>query len=62
MKLPQDFKNIPLEDATMGMQNAEKNMEIPMVLYPEDMTGEHTDELSVMTYVSCFASFLCLQC
>jgi hypothetical protein len=45
----QDFKNVPLDDATMGMQCAEKNMEIPMVLYPEDMTGVHTDELSVMT-------------
>lgn len=40
MKLPQDFSNDPLKDATMGMTNAEKNMEIPMVLYPEDMVGE----------------------
>ena len=57
MRLPADFKNIPLEDATMGMTSAEKNMEIPMVLYPEDMTGVHTDELSVMTYISYFRDY-----
>ncbi len=57
MKLPGDFTNDPLKDATMGMTKAEENMQIPMVLYPEDMTGVHTDELSVMTYVSYFRDY-----
>ena len=57
MNLPGDFTNDPVRDATMGMTNAEKNMEIPMVLYPEDMTGEHCDELSNMTYISYFRDY-----
>ncbi len=56
MNLPRDFKNDPLTDATMGMSAAEKNMGIPMVLYPEDMVGD-ADELSNMTYISYFRDY-----
>lgn len=56
MKLPQDFKNDPLTDATMGMKKAEDNMGIPMVLYPEDMVSD-ADELSNMTYISYFRDY-----
>jgi hypothetical protein len=52
----QDFSNDPLRDCTMGMQNAEKNMQIPMILYPEDMTSD-ADELSTMTYISYFRDY-----
>ena len=57
MNLPADFSDNPLQDATMGMTKAEENMEIPMVLYPEDMVGDDTDELSVMTYISYFRDY-----
>lgn len=56
MKLPQDFKNDPLTDATMGMTKAEENMGIPQVLHPSDMVGE-PDELSNMTYISYFRDY-----
>ncbi len=42
----------------MGMENAEKNMEIPMVLHPSDMVGE-PDELSNM--VSGTDDFSCVK-
>lgn len=52
MRLPQEFTNDPLRDATLGMSNAEKNMGIPMVLYPEDMVGD-ADGKQAMWLLQC---------
>ncbi len=58
MCLPSAFANKPLADATMGMVLAEKNMDIPQILCPEDMLGD-ADELSNMTYISYFRDYDC---
>lgn len=50
-----DCKNLShdrLANATLGEDCAEKNMDIPKVLAPEDMVADLQDELSIMTYVS----------
>lgn len=52
-----EAQNNPLADATMGMECAERNMEIPMVLHPSDMVGE-PDELSNMVSIV-FACGIC---
>ena len=46
-----------LENATLGEDMAEKVLEIPKVLLPEDMVSDHPDELSVMTYISYFRDY-----
>mmetsp|Transcript_17569 Transcript_17569/g.24381 ORF Transcript_17569/g.24381 Transcript_17569/m.24381 type:complete len:756 (-) Transcript_17569:39-2306(-) len=46
--------NNALENATRGTDIAEKDLEIPKVLAPEDMINPLVDELSVMTYISYF--------
>jgi len=43
-----------LSNANLGMDNAEREMEIPKVLDPYDMISPEVDELSVMTYISYF--------
>lgn len=43
-----------LNNATLGIDNAEREMEIPKVLDPYDMISPDVDELSVMTYISYF--------
>jgi len=41
-----------LSNATLGTDVAERELEIPKVLAPEDMINPAVDELSVMTYIS----------
>lgn len=43
-----------LENCKLGMNLAEQQLEIPMVLSPEDLNNPEVDELSVMTYISYF--------
>jgi len=57
MNLPADFTNNPLRDAQLGMFKAKENMNIPMILDPEDMV-QNPEELSMMTYLSYFRDFL----
>lgn len=57
MNLPADFTNNPVRDASMGMQKALQNMNIPQILDAEDMVN-NPDELSNMTYISYFRDYL----
>jgi len=50
--------NNRLQNATLGVTSAEKNMDIPAVLAPEDMVVDDPDELSVMTYISYFRDYV----
>jgi len=56
MKLPQDFKNDPMEDCGLGVKNAEKNMQIPPVMDVDDIV-HHPEQLSMMTYISYFRDY-----
>jgi len=56
LTLPRDFKNDSVQDAGLGMNMAEKDMNIPKVLDPEDMVF-NPDELSNMTYISYFRDY-----
>jgi hypothetical protein len=56
MNLPSDFSADPLKNATMGMQCAETNMNIPQILDAEDMVHA-PDELANMTYISYFRDY-----
>jgi filamin len=47
-------RNQALRNATLGIDNAEREMQIPKVLDPQDMINPEVDELSVMTYISYF--------
>jgi filamin len=46
----------PLENAIVGEDAAEKHMQIPKILQPEDMVAA-SDELSTMTYISYFRDY-----
>jgi filamin len=46
-----------LDNATLGTDKAEVDMEIPKILAPEDMVAEEQDELSIMTYISYFRDY-----
>ena len=46
--------NNALENITNAMDIAEKELNVPPVLHPEDLAVEKPDELSVMTYISGF--------
>jgi filamin len=46
-----------LSNATLGIDKAEEEMEIPKILAPEDMVADENDELSVMTYISYFRDY-----
>jgi hypothetical protein len=41
-----------VENARLAEENAEKNMDIPMIIAPEDFVADIQDELSIMTYIS----------
>jgi filamin len=56
MKLPNDFTNDHIKDCTMGINNALKNMKIPIILDPEDMVS-HPDKQAMMTYLSYFREY-----
>jgi hypothetical protein len=56
MKLPADFKNDNLTDCTMGINNAHKNMSIPIIIDPEDVVS-HPDKQAMMTYLSYFREY-----
>jgi filamin len=43
-----------LDNCRLGMELAEKHLQVPMILDPEDMNNPEVDELSVMTYISYF--------
>ena len=43
-----------LENITKAMDIAEKELNVPQVMHPEDLAVEKPDELSVMTYISGF--------
>ena len=43
-----------LENITKAMDIAEKELNVPQVMHPEDLAMEKPDELSVMTYISGF--------
>lgn len=45
-----------LNNCTLGMDLAERLMDIPKVLLPDDLNSSDVDELSVMTYISYFCS------
>jgi filamin len=51
-----DPKNA-LQNATLGTEKAEQELEIPKILSPEDMVAEEQDELSIMTYISYFRDY-----
>ena len=44
--------NNPAENCTKAMDNAEKWLNVPKLLTPEEMTNPATDEQSMMTYLS----------
>lgn len=46
--------NNAVESITTAMQIAEEDLSIPALLAPDDMANPEVDELSIMTYVSCF--------
>eukprot|EP01121_Diplochlamys_sp_Union-15-3_P001758 TRINITY_DN1152_c0_g2_i1.p1 TRINITY_DN1152_c0_g2~~TRINITY_DN1152_c0_g2_i1.p1 ORF type:complete len:767 (+),score=229.10 TRINITY_DN1152_c0_g2_i1:31-2301(+) len=46
-----------LNNATLGIDKAEEEMEIPKILAPEDMVAQENDELSIMTYISYFRDY-----
>eukprot|EP01120_Amphizonella_sp_Union-15-10_P006469 TRINITY_DN2082_c0_g1_i1.p1 TRINITY_DN2082_c0_g1~~TRINITY_DN2082_c0_g1_i1.p1 ORF type:complete len:766 (-),score=229.90 TRINITY_DN2082_c0_g1_i1:80-2335(-) len=46
-----------LNNATLGIDKAESDMEIPKILEPEDMISDESDELSIMTYISYFRDY-----
>jgi hypothetical protein len=56
MKLPTDFTNDPLKDCTMGIKNANHNMDIPIIIDPEDVV-QHPDKQAMMTYLSYFREY-----
>ncbi|XP_063687121.1 filamin-B-like isoform X2 [Bolinopsis microptera] len=47
-------ENNAVENITSAMQTAEEELSIPALLAPDDMANPEVDELSIMTYVSCF--------
>lgn len=47
-------QNNSVENITTAMQIAEEDLSIPALLAPDDMANPDVDELSIMTYVSCF--------
>eukprot|EP01097_Dermamoeba_algensis_P001464 TRINITY_DN1548_c0_g2_i5.p1 TRINITY_DN1548_c0_g2~~TRINITY_DN1548_c0_g2_i5.p1 ORF type:complete len:376 (-),score=89.49 TRINITY_DN1548_c0_g2_i5:3355-4482(-) len=47
----------PLKRATLGENVAEKELDIPMILAPEDLVSDEPDELSTMTYISYFRDY-----
>jgi len=56
MNLPHDFKNDPVANCQMGLNNAHKNMKIPMLVDAEDIANA-PDELAMMTYISYFRDY-----
>jgi len=50
-------KNNPFSNATLGIVKAEEQLEIPMILAPEDMVAEDNDVLSIATYISYFRDY-----
>jgi len=56
MKLPTDFKNDSLIDCAMGINNAHKNLNIPIIIDPEDMVA-HPDKQVMMAYLSYFREY-----
>jgi len=56
MNLPADFKSDPVANCQMGLNNAERNMKIPMLVDAEDMANA-PDELAMMTYISYYRDY-----
>jgi len=50
--------NAPLYNAVLGTDAAERELDIPKVLDPQDMINPMVDELSVMTYISYYRDWL----
>lgn len=48
----------PLYNANLGTDVAERELDIPKVLDPQDMINPSVDELSVMTYISYYRDWL----
>eukprot|EP01098_Paradermamoeba_levis_P010621 TRINITY_DN4471_c0_g1_i2.p1 TRINITY_DN4471_c0_g1~~TRINITY_DN4471_c0_g1_i2.p1 ORF type:complete len:645 (+),score=123.57 TRINITY_DN4471_c0_g1_i2:75-2009(+) len=46
-----------LENATLGEDVAQAELDIPKILQPSDMVSPDSDELSVMTYISYFRDY-----
>jgi len=56
MTLPQDFSGDPVKDARMGIDKAHSNMNIPVIVDPEDVAHD-PDQLAMITYISYFREF-----
>jgi len=57
VNLPTDFTNDPIKDASLGISKAQKHMEIPVLIDPEDMVN-YLDDLCCMTYIAFFRNYV----